>query len=177
MYPSQMVTVSFILMHMLSLLPLVTGLSCLMPLSWLVSVSHSNLAASLSTATVLNLFFVEVSGETITGLLMSFFFFRVYLLMKELTDFFGLITLVDAASKQDIPLDPYLPEPRNLDNIKRLSPSLQRDWLAACKKELLFVIENETLDGGESNSKWEMKSFPACLYSRPRLPAGDFWTS
>ena len=64
-------------------------------------------------------------------------------------------TLDNAAKELDIPLDQYLPEPKSINDIKCLSPELQRDWFAAAKKELKFIIENETLDGGgAADSEW-----------------------
>ena len=65
--------------------------------------------------------------------------------------------LDEAAKTMDVPLDPYLPEPKGLDEIKRLSPQIQKEWLAASKKELKFIIENETLDGGMRRCSRVMK--------------------
>ena len=45
-----------------------------------------------------------------------------------------------------------------LQEIKRLSPDIQREWLAASKKELKFIIKNETLNGGMRRRSRVMKS-------------------
>jgi hypothetical protein len=58
-------------------------------------------------------------------------------------------TIETAADIQDVPIDPYLPEPRNLADFNRLSPDIQKDWIKAIRKEIKQVIENETFKKGE----------------------------
>jgi len=57
----------------------------------------------------------------------------------------SIFTLIDqAAELLDIPIAPYLPEPKGLKNILALPPAIQQDWLKTVKKEMKFLIENET---------------------------------
>ena len=67
------------------------------------------------------------------------------------------VTLETAANQSDIPLTPYLSEPRSLKDIQLLPPEIQRNWIAAAKKEFKFIIKNGTLDGGVNQYRWETK--------------------
>ena len=99
-------------------------------------------------------------------------------LMQALAEGESIFQTLDiAALDLDIPLDPYLPEPRSLDDIKRLPPQLQKDWLAAAKKELKFVIENGTLDGGEELIHKGDEVIPCMLVYKAKITSRGFWTN
>ena len=83
-------------------------------------------------------------------------------------------TLTEAAKEIDVPLDQYLPEPQSLDEIMRLPPQIQRDWLAACKKEFKFIIENETLDGGEQELQVGDEVIPCMLIFKAKVTSRGF---
>ena len=91
---------------------------------------------------------------------------------EELEEIFS--TLETAAKDLDLPLDPYLPEPRSLADIRRLPLDLQQDWLAASKKELKFVIENETLDGGEEPVRPGDEVIPCMLIYKAKVTSRGF---
>ena len=82
--------------------------------------------------------------------------------------------LVAAAQENDIPLDPYLPEPKSLADIRSLPPNLQRDWLATSKKELKFIIENGTLDGGEEEIQVGDEVIPCILIYKAKITSRGF---
>ena len=82
--------------------------------------------------------------------------------------------LDDAAKTMDVPLDPYLPEPKGLDEIKRLSPKIQKEWLAAIKKELKFIIENETLDGGDEKVQQGDEVIPCMIIFKAKVTSRGF---
>ena len=52
---------------------------------------------------------------------------------------------IEEATK-DIPIEPYLPEPRSYKDILKLPENLKKEWLAALKKEVLSIINTGTLD-------------------------------
>ena len=54
-----------------------------------------------------------------------------------------------AAELQDVPISPYLPEPKSLKDIKFLPDSIQNDWIKSIQKEVKFLIENGTFKRGE----------------------------
>ena len=56
--------------------------------------------------------------------------------------------LSDAAKLEDIPIAPYLPEPKSLREIQRLPDEIKKGWIKAILKELLFLIKNETFEKG-----------------------------
>ena len=57
---------------------------------------------------------------------------------------------LDTAAKElDIPLAPYLPEPKSFKEILRLPNDIQAAWIKAIRKEIKFLIENETFRRGE----------------------------
>ena len=58
-------------------------------------------------------------------------------------------TLESAADVNDVPITPYLPEPKTLKDIKSLPPNIRDDWLKATKKEIKFLIENDTFQPDE----------------------------
>ena len=56
--------------------------------------------------------------------------------------------LSSAAQLKDIPLDPYIPEPKSLQAVMRLPKEIQAGWIKAIIKELKFIIENGTFRRG-----------------------------
>ena len=55
-----------------------------------------------------------------------------------------------AAELLDIPIGPYLPEPKSLADVKRLPLSIQKDWIKTVIKEFKGVIvDNSTFRRGE----------------------------
>ena len=55
-----------------------------------------------------------------------------------------------ASDLHDVPITPYLPEPKNFRDISRLPDKIQQDWVKAIKKEIKFLIENETFNHEET---------------------------
>jgi hypothetical protein len=56
----------------------------------------------------------------------------------------------NAATKENIEIAPYVPEPRNLRQLMVCPPQIRDDWLKAVQKELWFIVENKTFKRGES---------------------------
>ena len=56
--------------------------------------------------------------------------------------------LADATKLEDIPIDPYIPEPKSLPAIRQLPLEIQSGWIKAIVKELRFIIENGTFRRG-----------------------------
>jgi hypothetical protein len=65
----------------------------------------------------------------------------------EIESAFSAVT--EAAELQDIPISPYLPEPKSLRDIKNLGKEIQADWVKAIRKEIKFLVENGTFRRGE----------------------------
>ena len=55
----------------------------------------------------------------------------------------------EACELEDIPIAPYLPEPKSIRDIKKLTSSIRDAWLKVCRKEVKFLIENDTFKKGE----------------------------
>ena len=62
---------------------------------------------------------------------------------------FSMFVLQASADKDNIKIIPYLPEPKNLRQILQNPPPIQDVWLKSAKKEVKFIIENETFRKGE----------------------------
>ena len=73
---------------------------------------------------------------------------HMFTAFEEIESVFKVID--EAAALQDIPIAPYLPEPKSLEAIKRLPDKIKEGWVKAIRKELKGVIEeNETFRRGE----------------------------
>ena len=83
-------------------------------------------------------------------------------------------TLENAAQELDVPLDPYLPEPKSLAKIKNLPPTLQREWLAVSKKEFKFIIKDGTLNGGEETMRKGDEVIPCMLIFKAKVTSHGF---
>ena len=59
------------------------------------------------------------------------------------------LDLCNSAQIQDVPIAPYLPEPKNLKQIMKLPIEIRNGWIKAIVKELKFIIENNTFRRGE----------------------------
>ena len=57
--------------------------------------------------------------------------------------------LFAAGESNDVEIAPYLPEPKNFRQVMQCPPSIRDDWIKAIKKEVKFIIENETFRRGE----------------------------
>jgi hypothetical protein len=55
-----------------------------------------------------------------------------------------------AADIENVEIAPYLPEPKNRRQIVQCSPRIHDDWFKAVKKEVAFLIGNETFRRGEN---------------------------
>ena len=57
--------------------------------------------------------------------------------------------LCAAGESNDINIAPYLPEPKKFHQVLQCPPSIRDDWIKTIKKEVKFIIENETFRRGE----------------------------
>ena len=57
--------------------------------------------------------------------------------------------LCHSAEVADIPVAPYLPEPKNIHQIMKLPPEIREGWIKAIIKELKYIIDNGTFRRGE----------------------------
>ena len=57
-------------------------------------------------------------------------------------------TLEKIAADNEDNIDQYLPEPRNIKEFRKLSKPIQQRWLAAIKKEVLNLVNNDTFKAG-----------------------------
>ena len=57
-------------------------------------------------------------------------------------------TIATAAGMEDIPIAPYLPEPKSFREIQMLPEEIKKGWIKAIVKELLFLINNGTFEKG-----------------------------
>jgi hypothetical protein len=62
-------------------------------------------------------------------------------------------SLEEAATLEDIDIIPYLPELKNLQQIKQCNDAIKNDWFKAIQEEVKFLIDNETFKRGETLSK------------------------
>lgn len=72
---------------------------------------------------------------------------QMYLAFQEIEHVFQLID--DAAAALDIPIGPYLPEPKRIDDFSVMPIDIKEAWIKSIQKEVKFIIENETFKRGE----------------------------
>jgi hypothetical protein len=72
---------------------------------------------------------------------------QMYTAFDEMEAAFSAVT--KAAELQDVPISPYLPEPKSLKDINFLPDSIPNDWIKSIRKEVKFLIENGTFKRGE----------------------------
>ena len=83
-------------------------------------------------------------------------------------------TAVDeAAILEDIDISPYLPEPRSLKDIHRCPIKIKEGWLKAVRKELKFLVENETFKRGEK-MKPDDEVIPAMLIFKAKITSRGY---
>ena len=90
---------------------------------------------------------------------------------EECFSIFHILTA--AAANEDIPLDPYIPEPKSLQAILALPPEIQAGWIKAIVKELRFVIENGTFKEGESPVEGD-EVVPSMLIFKAKITSRGF---
>ena len=54
----------------------------------------------------------------------------------------------EAAASEDVPIAPYLPEPKSFREIQLLPEEIKKGWIKAIVKELTFLINNGTFEKG-----------------------------
>ena len=82
-------------------------------------------------------------------------------------------TIDKAAEATDVSITPYLPEPRNLNDIKKMPIDIKNNWLKAVKKELRFLIENGTFKRGEKPQNGD-EILPAILVFKAKVTSRGF---
>ena len=81
------------------------------------------------------------------GALFSLIDESVNMMIEECSMVFDVLAF--AADLEDIDIAPYLPEPRNLKQLLQCPLPIKLAWIKVVKKELKFIIENETFRRGE----------------------------
>ena len=81
--------------------------------------------------------------------------------------------LSSAAKSEDIPLDPYIPEPKSLQAILRLPKEIQSGWIKAIIKELKFIIENGTFRRGVTPVEGD-EVVPSMLIFKAKITSRGF---
>ena len=82
--------------------------------------------------------------------------------------------LDEAAELHDIPIGPYLPEPKSLGEVKRLPLSLQKDWIKTVIKEFKGVIvDNSTFRRGEKPQIGD-EVIPAMIIFKAKVTSHGF---
>ena len=79
----------------------------------------------------------------------------------------------EAAILEDIDISPYLPEPRSLKDIHRCPSKIKEGWLKAVRKELKFLVENETFKRGEK-MKPDDEVIPAMLIFKAKITSRGY---
>jgi len=83
------------------------------------------------------------------------------------------VTLSFAAELVDIPVDPYIPEPRSLREIKQLPADMQKDWLKSVVKEIKDIIANGTFRRGEKPND-DDEIIPAMFIFKAKVTSRGF---
>ena len=81
--------------------------------------------------------------------------------------------LSNAAQNEDVPIDPYIPEPKSLQAVLRLPKEIQIGWIKAIVKELKFVIENGTFRRGETPVEGD-EVVPSMLVFKAKITSRGF---
>ena len=83
-------------------------------------------------------------------------------------------TLDKAADLLDIPISPYLPEPKSLREIKALPVEILNDWIKSVRKELKFLIENETFGNEDDKPYPDDEILPAIIVFKAKITSRGF---
>jgi hypothetical protein len=86
---------------------------------------------------------------------------------------FSMFALQAAADKDNIDITPYLPEPKNLRQILQNPPPIQDAWLKSTKKEVKFIIENETFRKGEEMQEGD-EAIPAIFVYKAKITSKGY---
>ena len=68
---------------------------------------------------------------------------HIFTAFEEIESVFKAID--EAAALQDVPIAPYLLEPKSLEAIKKLPPKIRQGWVKAIRKEFKGVIEENMI--------------------------------
>ena len=90
-------------------------------------------------------------------------------------EFESAFQALDAAAELlDIPIGPYLPEPKSLAEVKRLPLSIQKDWIKTVIKEFKGVIvDNSTFRRGEKPQIGD-EVIPALIIFKAKVTSHGF---
>ena len=81
--------------------------------------------------------------------------------------------LAYAADMEDIEVTPYLPEPKNIRQLLQCPLQIKLDWIKAVKKELKFIIENNTFRRGVAPDK-EDEIIPSMFIFKAKITSKGF---
>ena len=82
-------------------------------------------------------------------------------------------TIMDIASKDDVDITPYLPEPRNHRQIMQCPEQIRKAWLKAVFKEMKFLVENGTFRKGEPQTKTD-ECIPAIMVFKAKITSKGY---
>jgi hypothetical protein len=82
-------------------------------------------------------------------------------------------TIEKAAASDNIEIAPYLLEPCNLRQIKQCPEKIQMDWIKAVRKEVKFLVENETFQRGEKPNEGD-EVIPAIFVYKAKITSKGY---
>ena len=83
------------------------------------------------------------------------------------------IDLCASANEEDVPIAPYLPEPKNLQQILRLPVEIREGWIKAIVKEFKFIIDNDTFRRGEEAKEGD-EVVPSIIVFKAKITSRGF---
>ena len=81
--------------------------------------------------------------------------------------------LCQAGELDDIEIAPYLPEPKNFRQVMQCPPKIRDDWFKAIKKEVKFIVENDTFRRGERPQPGD-EIIPAIIIFKAKITSKGF---
>jgi hypothetical protein len=82
-------------------------------------------------------------------------------------------TIEKAAEKDNVDIGPYLPEPRNLQQIKQCPEKIQSDWVKTVQKEVKFLVDNETFQRGKKPNEGD-EVIPAIFVYKAKITSKGY---
>ena len=96
-----------------------------------------------------------------------------HLELAEMENHRSFEMLCQVGELEDVDIAPYLPEPKNFRQVLQCPPNIRDDWFKAIKKEIKFIIENDTFRRGERPKPGD-EIIPAIIVFKAKITSKGF---